>query len=98
MVAVAVLVLVTETIVGLLLAGLSIPLLLNKVPPNPWYGFRTRLTLSDPRIWYPVNAWCARWLLWLGVATLVAGLVSLLLPEVWLAGTLLATCALWMMC
>ena len=45
---------------GLLFIGLSIPLLLNKVPPNLWYGFRTRLTLSDPQIWYPVNAWGAK--------------------------------------
>ena len=82
---------------GLLLIVLSIPLLLGKVPPNHWYGFRTRLTLSDPRIWYPVNAWGARRLLWLGVATLVAGLASLALPESWLATYMLVTCALWVL-
>jgi len=92
---VAVFALVTDTIAGLLLAGLSIPLLLDKVPPNHWYGFRTRLTLSDPRIWYPVNAWSARRLLWLGVGTLLAGPVSLLLPEAWLPAYLLGTSALW---
>ena len=82
---------------GLTFIALSIPLLLGKVPPNHWYGFRTRLTLSDPQIWYPVNAWGARRLLWLGAATLVAGLLSLALPESWLATYLLVTCALWVL-
>jgi hypothetical protein len=82
---------------GLTFIALSIPLLLGRVPPNHWYGFRTRLTLSDPSIWYPVNAWGARRLLWLGGATLVAGLLSLALPESWLATYLLVTCALWVL-
>ena len=34
-------------IMGVMFVGLSIPLLLDKVPPNGWYGFRTRLTLGD---------------------------------------------------
>jgi hypothetical protein len=92
---VAVFALVTYLIAGLLFVGLSIPLLRGKVPPNPWYGFRTRLTLGDPRIWYPVNAWGARRLLWLGVGTLAAGPLSLLLPETWLPAYLLGTCVLW---
>jgi hypothetical protein len=87
--------LVSCVLMGLLLVGLSIPLLLTKIPPNGWYGFRTRLTLSDPRIWYPVNAWGARRLLWIGAATLIAGPAGLLLPEAWLAGYLLVLSALW---
>jgi hypothetical protein len=87
----------TYAIMGLLFVGLAIPLLLRKVPPNHWYGFRTRLTLSDPQIWYPVNAWGARWLLGIGVLTLVAGLGSLLLPDTWLAVYLLVTCVLWVL-
>ena len=31
-------------------------MLLRKVKPNGWYGFRTRKTLSDPKVWYEVNA------------------------------------------
>jgi uncharacterized membrane protein len=48
---------------GLLLVGLSIPLLLRRVKPNGWYGFRVRKTLSDERIWYESNAYMAKWLL-----------------------------------
>jgi len=89
--------LLTYAIMGLMFVGLSIPLLKSKIPPNHWYGFRTRLTLSDPQIWYPVNALSARWLLWIGVATLVAGLGGLLLPETWLQAYMLVTCALWVL-
>ena len=42
-------------LIGLLMIGLAIPLILGKVPPNSWYGFRIRLTLDDPEIWYPAN-------------------------------------------
>jgi len=34
---------------------LGIPLKQGAVPPNWWYGFRTRKTLSDKDIWYTVN-------------------------------------------
>jgi hypothetical protein len=80
---------------GLLFVGLSVPLLLKKIPPNMWYGFRTRLTLGDPEIWYPVNAYGARWLLWIGVATVAAGLGCLWIPESWLAGYALVLSGLW---
>ena len=42
---------------GLLLAGLSIPLIRRRVKPNRFYGFRTPQTLSDERIWYDANAY-----------------------------------------
>src|SRR4051812_21870756 len=63
---------------GLLLAGLSLPLILGKVGPNRWYGFRVRQTLDDPAVWYPVNAFAAKGLLCVGLGTsLVAALLYL---------------------
>jgi uncharacterized membrane protein len=47
------------TLIGLLIAAISIPLLFNKVKPNQWYGFRTPKTLSDPEIWYKANKYMA---------------------------------------
>jgi len=67
-------------LMGLLLAGLSVPLILSKVRPNIWYGFRTRLTLDNPDVWYPVNAWAGRRMLLTGLAAIVAGLAGLLVP------------------
>lgn len=68
--------LVMYVVFGLLLAGLALPLLLDKVPPNGWYGFRMPSTLYNPDLWYKVNRYMARWLLLSGIAT-VAGAVAL---------------------
>jgi uncharacterized membrane protein len=63
------------TAVGIVL--ISIPLVLDSIPPNGIYGFRTSLTLSDPEIWYPAN----RFLGWaLLIAAVASGIVLVLLP------------------
>ncbi|CUS06036.1 membrane protein of unknown function [Candidatus Promineifilum breve] len=62
-------------IFGLLLAALSVPMLLDKVPPNPWYGFRVPSTLADETLWYKINRHMARWLLLTGILTAVAAVV-----------------------
>jgi len=33
----------------------SVPLVLEKVPPNRYFGFRTKQTLNDATVWYRVN-------------------------------------------
>lgn len=40
---------------GLLFVGLSVPLIQQRVPPNRYYGFRAKKTLSDTKIWYEAN-------------------------------------------
>lgn len=47
--------LVVGLFVPLLALALAVPLILEKVPPNNTYGFRTSRTLSAPEIWYPAN-------------------------------------------
>jgi uncharacterized membrane protein len=41
---------------GILLVVFAIPLWMRRVPPNRFYGVRTRSTLSDEARWYDVNA------------------------------------------
>src|SRR6185503_13333441 len=53
-------------------AAVSIPLILKKVPPNPLYGFRTPRTLADRALWYRVNGFA-------GWAFLVAAAISAVL-------------------
>jgi uncharacterized membrane protein len=38
-----------------LIVVLGIPLVLQLVPPNGFYGFRTGKSLSSPEIWYKTN-------------------------------------------
>jgi len=60
---------------GLLLIGLAIPLLLDKIPPNGWYGFRVPSTLYNPDIWYKVNRYAARWMVFSGIITVIAAIL-----------------------
>ena len=55
-----------------LLAALSVPLVLHRVEPNWFYGFRTTRTLSSPEVWYPANAFAGRALLIAAIASLAA--------------------------
>jgi hypothetical protein len=68
--------LLMQVVPGLLLVGLSVPLILRKVPPNRWYGFRVRWTLDNPPTWYEANAYFGKCLLAAGIA-IVVGSVAL---------------------
>jgi len=58
--------------VGALFALAGIPLILRRIPPNQYYGFRISKRVFKPEIWYPVNAF-GGWML-LGVGVLLAAL------------------------
>jgi hypothetical protein len=60
---------------GLVLAGLSVPLILQKIPPNGWYGFRIPSTLTNPALWYKVNAYSGRRFLVVGLGTAVGTII-----------------------
>jgi uncharacterized membrane protein len=61
---------------------LSIPMVLNKIPPNRFYGFRTRKTLSNSEIWYRANRLAGIDLMVASLTSLIASaLLILLLPE-----------------
>ena len=60
---------------GVLMIVLALPMVLQRVRPNPWYGFRTRKTLSDAKIWYPANRYAGKALLLAGAVIAVASLV-----------------------
>ena len=70
--------------VGLLIAGLAVPLMWRRVPPNNLYGLRVPATLADEWVWYEANARSGRWLCALGLLTAVLALV---LPLVIPTGT-----------
>lgn len=61
--------------VGLLMIGLSVPLIRCRVKPNCLYGFRTPKTLSSERVWYDANAYAGRMLLRTGIIFIAASVV-----------------------
>jgi hypothetical protein len=63
----------------LLIIAVSIPLILEKVPRNHWYGFRTPKTLSSDAVWYPANKIGGKYFVVAGLIQLAAmGIVWLI--------------------
>ena len=60
---------------GLLMAGLSVPLVLKKIPPNGIYGFRVRATIENPHLWYMVNAYAGKRLVAVGLGTAIGTII-----------------------
>lgn len=52
---------------GLLNLILSFPLLNRKIKPNWWYGFRTKDTVHNESIWYPVNRFLGKQLIYAAI-------------------------------
>ena len=69
-------------ICGTLLAGLSLPLIWKKVPPNGLYGFRVSQTMDNPQVWYKVNTYSGKRLFWAGVSIVLAALVLYFVPGI----------------
>jgi len=69
-----------QVVVWGLCIGLAVPLMLRWVKPNCWYGFRTRKTFSDERIWYEANAYTGRRLLELSIFEILAAVLLYFVP------------------
>ena len=61
---------------ALLLFLLSVPLVVGVMPRNRFYGVRTQRTLSEDRVWYPVNRVA-------GIALMISSGVYGAVAEVW---------------
>jgi uncharacterized membrane protein len=72
----------------LITIAIAIPLALRKVPPNLWYGFRTRRTLSDTSLWYEANYRGGVNLIIASVIALIARMIFMQVFEPELAGLL----------
>lgn len=72
--------LILFTSCGILMMALSIPLILQKIGPNPIYGFRVKQTLENPEIWYLANTYSAVRLLILGGVITTTAILFYCLP------------------
>ena len=68
-----------------IIAAASLPIMLNLVPPNRLYGFRTRQTLADRELWFRANRF-AGWACFL--ASAFSAVVFFRYPEYAAAGSL----------
>jgi uncharacterized membrane protein len=71
---------------GLVLILLSIPLILHRIPPNPFYGFRVEWTMKNPELWYSVNAYTGKWMVFVGVCSVLDAVGLALIPGIPLVG------------
>lgn len=78
--------------IGIFSILIALPLLAEKVQPNPFYGFRVRATLEDRKLWYAVNKYFANRLLLAGIAEVFVALalfgVPNISPDTYTLGTL----------
>ena len=65
-------------IIAGVIAVVSIPMIANAVPPNRFYGFRTRRTLANERIWYSANRF-AGWAMF--IAAIISAVALAALPQ-----------------
>lgn len=65
---------------GLLLSVLAIPMILRKIKPNPFYGFRVPKAINNPEIWYEINAYSGYWFFATGLVSAVMAAVVYVLP------------------
>ena len=69
---------VVNVCIALLLIVLAVPMIMEKIKPNRWYGFRTSKTLGDEKKWYPANKYA-------GKAMVVAGIIIIILSALMMA-------------
>ena len=65
---------------GIFLAGLALPLILGRVPPNFWYGFRTSRIMNSKTLWYAANRYAGWRLLAAGAAIVASAQIGLWMP------------------
>lgn len=65
---------------GLLISGISIPLIKRKVKPNSFYGFRIPKAFASKENWYKINEYGGRLFFYWGLFISATSLIFFLLP------------------
>jgi hypothetical protein len=76
---------IMDVIVGLIFLGVFMPLVRRKIGRNPFYGFRTPITLASDKAWFAVNYAAAKAGVYMSIGTVIFGIlmaiVMALLPS-----------------
>jgi uncharacterized membrane protein len=63
---------------GLVFVAISIPLLLEKIGPNQWYGFRVEKTLNNRVIWFKANKYMAKAFIVVGCVQIIYNIILII--------------------
>ena len=72
---------ITNLSSGILFILISLPLINEKIPKNPIYGFRIRKALSSDENWYKINAYGGRQLFKWSCLLVGIGILDFLFPN-----------------
>lgn len=64
-----------------LISLIAVPMMMGRVPPNRWYGFRTPKTFSSEQIWYEANRASGWSLFYAGLAMLLLTVIRPYVPQ-----------------
>ena len=70
---------ITHLLIGLIVAGLSVPLILGKIPRNHTYGFRFAQSFESEHSWLVINRYGGLRLFWWSLAFSCVGGATLFL-------------------
>ena len=73
---------ITTLFAGLLIIGLSIPLILKKIKPNYFYGFRIPKAFASEENWYKINKYGGNLMLVWGIVISSCSLTVLIIPSI----------------
>ena len=65
---------------GLVFVGVSLPLVRQKIPRNPFYGVRLRRSMQSDEAWYAINRFGGQRMIVWAIPLILIGLVALFLP------------------
>src|SRR4051812_5778832 len=71
---------------GLILIGISIPLIQRQIKPNKVYGVRLPKTLANPDLWYDANAYFGMRAIVSGIAIVLAAVIFRLVAGITIDG------------
>jgi uncharacterized membrane protein len=64
-------------VIGLVLIGVSMPLVLRMIPMNDYYGVRLRKSFMSDENWYAINAYAGKCVIGVGALLAVIGALML---------------------
>jgi hypothetical protein len=67
-------------IAGLVALGLSIPLMANRIGPNPLYGIRFRESFQSDQAWYAINQFGGKRMALWSLPQIACGIAAYFLP------------------